>query len=216
MPRTLSLHLALTLALLLLTTNAAAQDNSLTLYSGGRFGGSFEQDDPTSTTTPPATVTARLRDGSAFSLALDHGIDAQRQLQFFLSRHNTGLRLAQGGTLPLRVLMLHVGGTNFFNDTDGKRFGRIGEGPYAVGGLGVSRMDPGLDGFFAETRPSMNLGFGWMYPLGSTLALRLEARGYLTLIKGSGSLFCSGGCTLKVSGDTLTQGELLIGLTARF
>lgn len=199
-----------------LSSLANAQDSDFTLYGGGRFGGSFQQDDPTSSATPPGTVSSRLRNSGAISLAFNHGIDAQRQVQFFLSRQNTHLRLAQGGTLPLRVLMLHVGGTNFFNDTDGTRFGKIGQGPYAVGGIGISQMDPGLDGFFSEVRPSMNLGFGWMFPLGSNLALRLEARGYFTLLRGSGSLFCSGGCTLKVSGDSLTQGEVMLGLSARF
>lgn len=210
------MRLALSLLVLLLTTAATAQDNGITLYSGWRFGGSFQQDDPTSSATPPGTVSSRLKDSSAFSLAFDRGLDAQRQLQFFVSRQNTTLRLAQGGALPLRVLMLHIGGTNFFNDPDGKYYGRIGEGLYVVGGLGVSRMDPGLDGLVAETRPSMNLGLGWMYPLGSNLALRIEGRGYFTLLRGSGGLFCSGGCTLQVRGDSLSQGEILLGLSARF
>ncbi len=199
-----------------------AQDNGLTLYGGWRFGGSFQQDDPNapSGTTPTPTVSAKLQDRAAYSLALDFGLDAQRQLQLFVSQHHTQLLLAQGsaaGTaLPLRMWTVHVGGTNFFSDTESRRFGQVGHGPYVVGGLGVSYLSPGLDGYVAETRPSMNLGVGWMQPLGRTLALRIEARLFLTLLKGSGSLFCSGGCTLKISGDTLDQTEVLLGLTARF
>ena len=212
------MRFALVTALALLTATVAhAQDNGLTVYSGWRFGGSFQQDDPNAppSSNPPPQVPVQLRDGSAFSVALDLGLDAKRQFEILLSRHNTGLRLAQGGTLPLRVLTLHVGGTNFFDASD-TRLGQIGRGPYIVGGLGVSQMSPGLDGYQSETRPSMNVGFGWMQPVGSHLALRFEMRGYLTLLKGSGSLFCSGGCTLKISGDTLTQGEVMLGLMTRF
>jgi len=48
------------------------------------------------------------------------------------------------------------------------------------------------------------------------VALRLEARGYATLVNSSGGLFCSGGCTLQIEGDTLTQGEVQLGLSFRF
>ncbi len=216
------MHLLLVLALAFFATQTAhAQDSGFTLYGGWRFGGSFQQDDPNapSGTTPTPTVPARLRDHAAHSLALDFGLDAKRQFQIFVSQQRTQLTLAPGtaaGTsLPLRMVHVHVGGTNFFDEPEG-HYGQIGHGPYMVGGLGLSYVTPGLDGYSSETRPSMNLGFGWMQPLGPRLALRIEARGYLTLLKGSGSLFCSGGCTLKVSGDTLDQAEVMVGVTARF
>ena len=53
-------------------------------------------------------------------------------------------------------------------------------------------------------------------PLGKTFALRFEARGYATLVNSSGGLFCSGGCVISVSGDAITQGELMLGLSTRF
>ena len=197
----------LLLALVATAARAGELDNGLTVFAGTRFGGSF-QDTRTD-------EVVRLRDSSAFSAAFDVGIDAARQLQFFVSRQNSRLPLRPGSpaaSLPLRVTIAHVGGTNFFDDPGGA----IGSGPYAVGGIGLTRLDPGLDGFSPETRPSLNIGFGWMQPLGSRLALRIEARGYLTLINSSGALFCSGGCTLQVKGDLLQQGEVMIGLTARF
>ena len=36
------------------------------------------------------------------------------------------------------------------------------------------------------------------------------------LIKGGGAMFCSGGCVVQLSGDTMTQAEVLAGLSARF
>lgn len=198
------LLVCLLLALVSMATPAGELDNGITVYAGTRFGGSFQD------TRTEAAV--RLRDGSAFSAAIDVGVDAARQLQFFVSRHNSRLPLANGSSLPLRVTVAHVGGTNFFDDPGGA----IGSGPYAVGGIGLTRLDPGLGGFSPETRPSLNIGFGWMQPLGSRLALRIEARGTLTLINSSGSLFCSGGCTLQVKGDVLQQGEVMVGISARF
>lgn len=187
-----------------MATRAGDLDNGVTVYAGTRFGGTFQD------TGTEAAV--RLRDSSAFSAAIDVGVDAARQVQYFLSQQNSRLALANGSSLPLRVTMAHFGGTNFFDDPGGA----IGRGPYAVGGIGLTRLDPGLDGYSSETRPSLNIGFGWMQPLGTRFAVRIEARGYLTLINSSGSLFCSGSCTLQVKGDVLQQGEVMVGLSARF
>jgi hypothetical protein len=80
----------------------------------------------------------------------------------------------------------------------------------------VTVLSPGLDGLSTETQPSINLGVGYALPLGKSLGLRFEGRGYFTLIDSSGSFFCSGGCTVSISGQVLSQGELMAGLTWRF
>ena len=67
-----------------------------------------------------------------------------------------------------------------------------------------------------ELRASINLGIGYQVPVGDTFALRFEARGYATLVNSSGGLFCSGGCVVSIEGDVVTQGELMLGLSARF
>jgi hypothetical protein len=104
---------------------------------------------------------------------------------------------------------VHFGGTNFFE-------GAVGRGPYVVGGLGITRLAPGLDGLSNEIRPSMNLGLGYQLPLAPAVAMRLEIRGYVTLINSSGTLFCSGGCVVALKGDTLVQGEALFGVSFGF
>lgn len=208
MIRDLRWHWALLVASGIAVSTASAQSeepgNGITIYGGWRFGGSFVDKDTES--------RVRLRDAAAGSVALDFAVDNARQVQVFASQQRSRLPLRGGGSLPLRITMLHVGGTNFFD----KPGGAIGSGPYAAGGLGVTRMDPGLDGFSAETRPSLNVGFGWMLPLGTRIALRVEARGYWTLVNSSSMLFCSGGCTLQVKGDSIEQAEVMLGLTARF
>ena len=101
-----------------------------------------------------------------------------------------------------------IGGTSFWQ-------GKLGDGPYVVGGLGATFFDPG-EGFDDELRASLNLGIGYEQPLGKTLAVRFEARGYATLVNSSGGFFCSGGCIVSISGDVFTQGEVMLGLSARF
>lgn len=206
-PGSLVALLALVLAL---PTNAAAEAG-ITVFGGWRASGDLQD------ATNDRDV--RLRDSASASVAIDFSYDASRQLQLYGSRQSTSFELipASGATpaqrLPLKVTYLHFGGTNFFD-------GPIGKGPYVAGGLGLTRLTPGLDGFESETRPSLNVGIGYMLPLlppsTGTLALRIEARVYYTFVNSSGGLFCSGGCTIAIKGDTLQQIEGQIGLTWRF
>jgi hypothetical protein len=190
-------------ALALVAAPARAQDNGAFAFGGWRAGGGFEDS--------ATRERLQLADRGAASIAIDFGIDGARQLELFVSRQRTRLETLPGGTqpFPLTVTYLHIGGTNFFE-------GPIGRGPYVAGGLGATMFAPGLDGFRSETRPSLAVGVGYLLPLAGPLALRVELRVYATLVNSSGGLFCSGGCVLTIRGDSLTQGEILIGLGARF
>ena len=190
---------------MMLPAIGVAKDDAVTVYGGFRDGGSF---------TVVDTGQRLGLDGSgAASLAVDIGVDASRQIQFFLSHQRTDLSLegapaAGCPALPLSITYLHFGGTNFFSDD-------IFRGPYVVGGIGATFFDPS-QGYSSELRPSANLGIGYQLPLGATFALRFEARGYATLFNSSGGLFCSGGCIISIQGDLITQGEVMLGLSARF
>jgi hypothetical protein len=190
-------------ALALAAATARAQDNGIFAFGGWRAGGGFEDSG--------TRDQLRLADRGAASVAIDLGIDGARQLELFASRQRTRLETLPAGAspLPLTVSYLHIGGTNFFE-------GPIGRGAYVAGGLGATIFSPGLDGFRSETRPSLAVGFGYLLPLAGPLALRVELRGYATLVNSSGGLFCSGGCVVSIRGDSLTQGEVLIGVGARF
>ena len=195
---------------------AAAQTTStqsaVTVYGAYRAGGSFA--DATS------NQALRLDDSSAWAISYDRDLDASRQLQFYVSYQSTHLALdrsavvnppagATPAPLPIKVIYFHVGGINYFD-------GPIGRGPYVVGGLGATLFRPGSSGTGDELRPSLNLGIGYQTTLGERVALRLEARGYVTVVNSSGNLFCSGGCVLKIKGDAVTQGEVQLGLSYRF
>lgn len=187
---------------------AQAKDYAFTLYGGYRDGGSF--------TDATTGQSLDIQGSGAVAAGLDLPLDAGRQIQLFVSWQSSHLGTGQaaaassvGSELPLTVTYLHIGGTNFFG-------GRIGQGAYLVGGLGVTVFDLHQSGFDTEVRPSLNLGIGYQLPLGERLALRFEARGYATLVDSSGGLFCSGGCVISIKGSTVTQGEALLGLSFRF
>jgi len=184
---------------------AQSRDNAFTLYAAYRDGGSFT--DATTGKTLPIEASG------AGSVSLDLGLDAGRQVQLYLSRQNSQISVEQTGAppskLPMKVTYLHIGGTNFLD-------GKIGRGVYLVGGLGATLFEPGSEGYENELRASLNLGIGYQLPLGERFALRIEARGYATLVNSSGGMFCSGGCAVSIKGDTVTQGDVQLGLSFRY
>lgn len=183
---------------------AGAADNELTLWAGYRTGGGFVD--------ASTEQNLSLNSAAAFAATLDLPLDAARQIRLLVSSQDTDLPLSgTAGTaaLPMRVTYLHLGGTNFWE-------GRVGTGPYLSGGLGVTLFSPSPPGYSSEIGFSFGLGLGYVWPLSPTVALRAEARGYVTLINTSGALFCSGGCVVQLRGDAFTQADLQIGLTIRF
>jgi hypothetical protein len=195
------------LALLVLLLPAHA-DTGLVLQGAARAGSGFRS-------ANGGDESLQLRSGAAASLAFEWGYDDHRLWQLYLSQQRTRLALgpaAAPGTardLPLQLTHLHIGGVNYFD-------GPVGPGPYVLGGLGFTQLSPQLPGTSTRTRPSMNLGIGHESAITKALALRLELRVHLVLIRSEGAFFCSGGCTLAVRGDTLTQAEAAVGLRLGF
>jgi hypothetical protein len=188
-------------------TAARATESSITLYGGYRTSNQL-----TETTTGQGVS---INDGASYALALDFGLDRKTQAEFFYSGQKTDMSSrgfpAIANNISLRIDYYHFGGTYFF---DG-----LGSGGYIVGGLGATVILPSGDGLSTVTKPSMNLGFGYMLPMGKNFGLRFEVRGYATLLNNSGGLFCggnAGGCTVSISGNALYQGEALVGLSGRF
>jgi hypothetical protein len=178
--------------------------HGFTLYGGWRFGGQFDEAN--------TGTTVELRDDASVGLTLDFELDGQRELQLAYARQSTELEPPTSATLtgrlPLRLESLHVGGTYYGED--------LGRGWYAIGGLGITRLTPSLRGYDSETKPSAHVGFGYLLPLGRNVGLRAEARVHAVLLDSSGALFCSGGCVVALEGDALVQGDLLLGVSARF
>jgi Outer membrane protein beta-barrel domain len=182
---------------------SANSESSVTLYGGGRFGGSV-----TNSTT---NSSIDLKNGSSFGLAVDIGLDRNRQAELFYSQQDTALtRSPSSQPIGFALHNYHIGGTAFI---DG-----IGSGVYVMGGIGGTTATPKGSGLNSGTFFSGNLGVGWMVPLAKHVGLRFEARGYGIALNGSGSLFCGGtaGCTVAVKGNGLFYAEALGGVAVRF
>lgn len=180
----------------------AAAQASITLFGG--YAGTSGIDDATS------NASADVKNGATFGVAVGVPFDASRELQLLYNQQSTTLTPG-GGAAPfdLTIRHLHFGGTVFVDRA-------VGQGFYAVGGVGVTQFSPGTAGFDNEYKPSINVGFGYYLPLGDRVALLAEARGYFTLVNSSGGFLCSGGCVVVLKSDTVTQVEAKIGLMARF
>lgn len=191
-----------TIAVFFLLASPAVAQVSATAFGGYAVSEGIDND--------TSGERASVKSGVAFGVAADFDLDSSRQLQLFYGQQNTTLN--PGGGQPrfdFDVRYLHLGGTYFFE-------GPIGRGPYAVGGVGVTHFSPDLGGLQSETKASLNVGFGYLWPLGRAVAVRAEARAFVTLLNDSGGLFCSGGCTVVLRGDAFVQGQAMVGLTARF
>ena len=183
--------------------------NALSAYAAYRDGGDFT-DVGTGNTIP-------IEASGAWAVSLDWGIDAGSQLQLFVSRQSSRVDARQATQpappaaplpekFPIAVTYAHVGGTVYLDK-------KIGQGVYVSGGIGATLFEPDLAGLANELRASGSLALGYQLPLGERLALRFEARGYATLINSDSALFCSGGCVISIKGNTLTQGEVMLGLS---
>jgi hypothetical protein len=151
-----------------------------------------------------------MKSAATYGAALGMALDGSRELQLYYNQQSTTLSPG-GGAAPFDITLryLHVGGTVFIDRP-------IGQGFYAVGGVGITHFSPGTGGYSDEVKPSINLGFGYFLPLGDRFALRAEARGYFTLVNSSGGFMCSGGCVAVLRSEAVTQYEAKIGLMARF
>lgn len=184
----------------------AQQSTMVSVYAGYRFGGEL---------TDAATGDAwEMTEGAAYAVAAAIDIDRQSQYELYLGRRKGELALRSSGFSPavsrigLDVTYFQFGGTYFYQE--------VGRGLYLLGGVGLTNLNPREPGLDAETHFSLNVGAGYMVPLGSRVALKLEGRAFATLVGGSSALFCSGGCVVQIQGDTFAQGEVSAGLAVRF
>lgn len=186
-------------------TSSPRNENDLTLYAGYRFGGEL--------TDINTGNSWELTEGTSYALAADFGLSRNTQWELFVS-HRSGALKASGlfspvvNNIGLDVTYYHIGGTYFAE--------QVGRGFYLVGGLGATQLSPDQAGLNSETRFSFNIGGGYMISATKHVAVKLEARGFVTLLNSSGGMFCSGGCVVQIKGTTMTQGEILAGITARF
>jgi catechol 2,3-dioxygenase-like lactoylglutathione lyase family enzyme len=139
--------------------------------------------------------------------------DEDRWWQLWYSRQGSAVR-SPSGNVDVDVEYLHVGGTAPVNDE-----GRVHS--YVAGGIGATRFVPAGAGLDDAVEFSASLGIGLKMPLSDRVALRVEARGYLTVLDADTSIFCKveygeGGCAFVTTGSTLFQAELTAAIAFGF
>lgn len=205
----------LTIALLLIAASAArAQTVEITPLVGYRVGGALSI--AAGTGSPPSVVEYELKDSASFGVHLGFRVAEDGEIEFLYSRQDT--RLQTGGLFtgePLFDLALETwqAGGNYLFGEEGSRLR-----PYIGVGLGVTRLLPGPAPLQDETRFSASFAGGLKVWLGRHLGLRLEARGFFTVLESDTDTFCASGegCLVHASGSDIDQGEFRAGLVLRF
>jgi len=179
----------------------------VTPFVGYRMGGDFD--------ITGATGGADLDDQGSFGFAVNLAIDEGSSYELFYSRQEASFaRNSALAPFDLDVEYLHLGGTLVVND-------ELPLAPYIVGGLGLTRLSPQTGTGSDDTRFSFSLGAGVKLPVTQHFGLRLEARGYLTLVNSDSAFFCASGsqggiCAIQVKSDAFIQYELLAGAVFAF
>jgi hypothetical protein len=195
--------------LVLLASPALAADEiafRVVPAAGVRVGGNLED---------AASGAARdLQDAASFGLGLEWragGVD--RWGQAWYSRQASAVQTPDG-RFDVTVEYLHIGGTVPIGE-DGPLRG------YFAAGIGATRFSPSGAGLRDKTDFSGSIGVGASMPVSRRLALRVEARGYLTLVDPDTAFFCrvdngQGACAVVATGRTLFQAELTFGVAFGF
>jgi opacity protein-like surface antigen len=195
----------------------AGKERSL-MFEAGAFGalavgGHFHlQDAAVIASSTGSTVS--LADRGAFAITADLQADEGSQYELFYSHEATSL--GDSAAVPrtdVTVEYLHVGGTLLLDAQPAIK-------PYAVGGLGITRFTPGQEGN-TDTKFSLSLGLGLRWPVTRHFSVRLEGRGFMTLVNPDTSVFCRSDqngllCRIHGSGRTFLQGEFLAGAAFAF
>ena len=183
-------------------TPAYAQDYEITPFIGWRTSSSLEEVD--------TGATIDLKETDSLGIILSMKKDVDTNYDFLFSRQNTELQSSTtpSNTESLRIDYYHLGGTVFY-DYDKLH-------PFVTGGLGATHISPANDDFSSETKFSLSVGGGLKFPLSQNMGLRLEARGYGTVVSSGGTILCSGGCVAKFTGSLFMQFEASAGLSIAF
>jgi hypothetical protein len=180
---------------------------SVSPFVGYRFGGTF--------TLAGTDTHVDVNSHAAYALALDLSTDGRdSQYELFYSRQSTSLGAQSPVPSNVVVEYLHIGGTTVLGDSSSPRLR-----PYLAGSLGVTRFDPSLGDH--KTDFSASLGLGVRSELTRHLDVRLEARGFATVLSSSSAVFCrsdeTGGlCQIQGRGSTFLQADILAGVSYSF
>ena len=198
--------LSASLLSLALVCSAAYAGVEVEPFAGHRYGGSFEDANTLS--------QFHLADNASFGMMIDFDdTEPGKQIEVYLSRQDT--QLTTSGTFtgnPLFDLTIdyyHIGGLYTLPESERIRY-------FVSGTFGLTRMVPHRSDLTSENRLSIALGGGAKYFFSDSVGLRFDARAIYTMMNGTTDVFCSGGCTIRISGDGYIQTEIGAALVMRF
>ena len=182
----------------------------LTPLMGYRGGGEFIDD----VTDKKHTIASSSTYG--FIIA-DENYGNGKSLELYYSHQSSDLNSininlpspTSNNNIPLTIDYLHLGGTTPIPN-------KSNIDTFVSGGLGFTYLSPDFTGLQSDLRASLSIGIGLKWPITNTIALRFETRGLATFFNNNSSIFCSGGCTIKVSGNFFMQAEAFAGLIFKF
>jgi hypothetical protein len=185
--------------------SSAAQAVEVAPFTGHRYGGSFEDTN--------TAAKFEVGDETAYGLLLDFDLEPDKQIEVFLSRQATHLATTGPFTgnplFDLTIDYYHIGGLYMLPEGERVR-------PFVSGTFGLTRMAPKRSDLTTEYRLSLSLGGGAKFFLTRSLGLRFDVRGIYTMLNADTSVFCSGGCTIKVRSNGFVQTEVGAALMMRF
>jgi opacity protein-like surface antigen len=178
----------------------------VTPFIGYRGGGNFDLEGSTTANE------VDLDDKGSFGLAVNPFPDGDKMQSYELLYSRQQTNVAKNSPLApfdLNVEYLHLGGTLVLNDELPVR-------PYIAGGLGLTRFSPQTGDGGDDSRFSFSLGAGVKLPVTKHFNVRLEARGFLTLVNSDSAFLCASGsqggtCVIRVKGESFFQYELMAG-----
>jgi hypothetical protein len=158
-----------------------------------------------------------IEEDSSFGIVLNANASPGRQYELLYSRQSTELAAtAIAPALDLNVEYLHIGGIVTL-DYDAKYVV-----PYFSGTLGATRFSADGPGTDSDVRFSFAFGAGLKIPVTNRFAVRLDARGFVTILNEASNILCvsnpsvASGCAIRTSGDTLIQFQGFAGVSVGF
>lgn len=175
------------------------------VFSGFRSGGNFED-----------AVTGETLDtdeGASGGIVVRIPQTSRTFIEVFYGEQSTrtdGSGVFTGDPLfDMKVRYLHLGGVYELDDTLNR--------PYVLATVGLTRFEPQGSSLESETRFSLGLGAGYLFPVTRRSNLRLEARAIGTAFNSEGELFCTNGrCRLTLDSDAWWQTELSMTFALAF
>jgi hypothetical protein len=202
-----SLPIAGTAALVLLTAALPARAVDVVPFAGFRFGGDVGTQVAGNTGPTSATLDASLSYGGM----LDIPLSDPRAIEVYYSRQPTKLSGSSAAPVgDVTVSVLHVGLVDKLPSADQQLSW------FLVGTVGATELKAD-NGSGSATRPSIGFGGGMEWMATEHIGLRGDLRALVTFSgSGGGSVGCGGGCSVTFHGSVVAQGELSLGVVARF